>query len=113
MQKLLVKTTRDLGFDEDENVVKLEYIDMHGYYYKITSNKGKSLKQNKSYKILDVVKQNIRFTNDKLEGISSEYKEINVEYQQQQQNIVNEILDIAGKRFNWYIMRNLLSLLLI
>lgn len=45
--------------------------------------------------MVDSSKAGMRFRNKDLEAMNKEYRRFNEEYEMQQQNIVNEILEIA------------------
>ncbi|XP_063906201.1 DNA mismatch repair protein Msh2 [Zophobas morio] len=95
MQKLLRNAASDLGFEEDKTI-KLECNDQHGYFFRVTLKEEHALRSNSRYKILDAVKGGVRFTNDKLMDLNSDYSEAKAAYEEQQKGIITEMFDVAA-----------------
>lgn len=94
MQKLLLKVADDLGLDEGKGV-KLECNDTYGFYFRITLKAETTLRKRKEYKILDTIKNGVKFTNGKLSDLNEEYQSINREYRDQQKVVEAEIFEVA------------------
>lgn len=91
MDKLHNKAMSDLGTDS----VKLEYVSHLGYHFRLTLKDESCLRGNKNYKTLDALKGGVRFTNDRLERLNSEFLETKEEYEEQQKSIVEEVIKVA------------------
>lgn len=96
MQKVFKSAARDLDLEAGKSI-KLECTDQHGYFFRVTLKEEKILRQNKTYKIIDVIKGGIRFNTEELADLNEEYIQINKNYENQQKNIVTEIFEVAGK----------------
>ena len=95
MQSLLHKAAEDLGFEAGKSI-KLETNPQYGYHYRITLKEEKSIRNNKTYTILDSIKGGVRFRNKRLEDVNDAYMSAKNSYTSQQKNIVTEIIDTAG-----------------
>lgn len=93
MEKLQEKATQDLDLEKQN--LKLLNVSHLGYHFRITVKDDSTLRKNKNYKILDVVKGGIRFTTDKLTDINEEFCSLRSRYEEQQQTIVEEIVKVA------------------
>jgi hypothetical protein len=58
----------------------------------------KALRNNRNYETLDTTKSGVRFRSPSLSDLNSEYMQTRDRYAEQQKAIVNEIINIAGKR---------------
>jgi hypothetical protein len=58
----------------------------------------RALRNNKNYETLDTNKSGVRFRSPSLSDLNSEYVQTRDRYAEQQRAIVNEIINIAGKR---------------
>ncbi|XP_034669005.1 DNA mismatch repair protein spellchecker 1 [Drosophila subobscura] len=94
MQRLQSKCNDELDLDGKQQV-KLENVAKLGYHFRITLKDDSVLRKNKNYRIVDVIKGGVRFTSDKLEGYAEEFASCHSRYEEQQQSIVEEIIQVA------------------
>ncbi|XP_053958336.1 DNA mismatch repair protein spellchecker 1 [Anastrepha ludens] len=93
MERLQQKAADDLNMEKSQ--VRLENVAKIGYHFRVTLKDDSELRKNKNYKILDVVKGGVRFTNDKLTEYSEEYGTLCDQYEEQQKSVVEEIIKVA------------------
>ncbi|XP_067621349.1 DNA mismatch repair protein spellchecker 1 isoform X2 [Eurosta solidaginis] len=93
MERLQRNAADDLNMEKSQ--VRLENVAKIGYHFRVTLKDDSALRKNKSYKILDVVKGGVRFTNDKLTEHSEEYGSLCDKYEEQQKSVVEEIIKVA------------------
>ncbi|EDX05036.1 GD23963 [Drosophila simulans] len=94
MEELQFKCTQELNLD-GKNQVKLESVAKLGHHFRITVKDDSVLRKNKNYRIVDVIKGGVRFTSDKLQGYADEFASCRTRYEEQQQSIVEEIIQVA------------------
>ncbi|XP_030378531.1 DNA mismatch repair protein spellchecker 1 [Scaptodrosophila lebanonensis] len=94
MERLQSKCQKELNFDSKQQV-KLENVAKLGYHFRITLKDDSVLRKNKNYRIVDVIKGGVRFTSDKLQGYADDFVKYRQQYEEQQQSIVAEIIQVA------------------
>ena len=95
LQRQLKKAADDLSMEAGK-AIKLESNQQNGYYFRITLKEEKILRNNKTYTILDSNKGGVRFRNDKLSDLNTEYMSLREKYETSQKSVVAEIIGIAG-----------------
>ncbi|GJQ86278.1 putative component of the post-replicative DNA mismatch repair system (MMR) [Trypoxylus dichotomus] len=94
IQTIFQSAARDLGVDPGKTM-KLECTERLGYFYKLTLKDEKILRGNKKYQIMEAVKAGVRFTDNRLKELNSDYMDICSNYEQLQKNLVKEIMEVA------------------
>lgn len=94
MHRELNRVIDDL--DQDEKIVKLDYVSHIGYHFRMTLSNEQVLRSKGSkYKIIDTVKGGVRFTTSKLEDMNTDCNTLRADFEEKQKEIVEEIIRIA------------------
>ncbi|KAF6778148.1 hypothetical protein AHF37_02101 [Paragonimus kellicotti] len=85
---------RKLNLDPGKSV-KLDSNEQLGYFMRVTLKEEKSLREFKSFQILDAQKGGVRFRNAAMSHLNDNHLEVKREYTEAQKSIVDEVLRIA------------------
>nr|CAB3264028.1 DNA mismatch repair protein Msh2 [Phallusia mammillata] len=95
MASALTKAASELDLDAGKTI-KLESTSQFGHVFRITCKEEKKLRNNKKFTHLDTSKAAVRFTNNRLRGLSEDLQDHKRAYQLQQDAVVKEIVAIAA-----------------
>ncbi|XP_066999492.2 DNA mismatch repair protein Msh2 isoform X2 [Anabrus simplex] len=95
IRKLVVNVASDLGLEPNKGL-KLESNAQLGYFFRVTLKEEKVLRNKKQYEMIDTNKNGVRFRNQKLSALNSEYIQARDNYTEHQQAVVSEIIGIAA-----------------
>ncbi|KAF8562356.1 hypothetical protein P879_08987 [Paragonimus westermani] len=88
------RCARKLNLDPGKSV-KLDSNEQLGYFMRVTLKEEKSLREFKSFQILDAQKGGVRFRNTVMSRLNDNHLEVKREYTEAQKSIVDEVLRIA------------------
>ncbi|XP_068633954.1 DNA mismatch repair protein Msh2 [Battus philenor] len=92
--KELNVVTKNLNLEAGKSI-KLESNPQNGFYFRITNKEEQLIRGNKKYTIIDTVKGGVRFKTSTLESITDDYLQTKKSYENEQNKVVTEIINIA------------------
>uniref|UniRef100_A0A8D2L014 DNA mismatch repair protein n=2 Tax=Varanus komodoensis TaxID=61221 RepID=A0A8D2L014_VARKO len=95
MQSVLKTSARELSLEAGKSI-KLECNAQFGHFFRITYKEEKVLRNNLKYKILETQKNGVKFSNIALKEINEEYIKSRKEYEEMQDVVVKEIINVAS-----------------
>ncbi|KER30558.1 hypothetical protein T265_03039 [Opisthorchis viverrini] len=94
---ICVQSARKLNLEPGKSV-KLDSNEQLGYFMRVTLKEEKTLREFKSFEVLDAQKGGVRFRNSTMSQLNSSHLEMKQEYAAAQQTIVDEVIRITGKQ---------------
>ncbi|KAM3852294.1 DNA mismatch repair protein Msh2 isoform 2-T2 [Vipera latastei] len=95
MQGVLKTAAKELSLEAGKSI-KLECNAQFGHFFRITYREEKVLRNNLKYKILETQKNGVKFSNSALKDINEEYMKSRKEYEEMQDAVVKEIINVAS-----------------
>ncbi|XP_007428533.1 DNA mismatch repair protein Msh2 [Python bivittatus] len=95
MQGVLKTAAKELSLEAGKSI-KLECNAQFGHFFRITYREEKVLRNNLKYKILETQKNGVKFSNSALKEINEDYMKSRKEYEEMQDVVVKEIINVAS-----------------
>uniref|UniRef100_A0A6J0TPF9 DNA mismatch repair protein n=1 Tax=Pogona vitticeps TaxID=103695 RepID=A0A6J0TPF9_9SAUR len=95
LQGVLKAAAKDLSLEAGKSI-KLECNAQYGHFFRVTYREEKVLRNNLKYKVLETLKNGVKFYNSALKEINEEYIKIRKEYEEMQEVVVKEIINVAS-----------------
>ncbi|XP_070803882.1 DNA mismatch repair protein Msh2 isoform X2 [Pituophis catenifer annectens] len=95
MQGVLKIAAKELSLEPGKSI-KLECNAQFGHFFRITYREEKVLRNNAKYKILETQKNGVKFSNSALKDINEDYMKNRKEYEEMQDAVVKEIINVAS-----------------
>ncbi|OON20429.1 MutS domain V protein [Opisthorchis viverrini] len=92
---ICVQSARKLNLEPGKSV-KLDSNEQLGYFMRVTLKEEKTLREFKSFEVLDAQKGGVRFRNSTMSQLNSSHLEMKQEYAAAQQTIVDEVIRITA-----------------
>uniref|UniRef100_G1KPF5 DNA mismatch repair protein n=1 Tax=Anolis carolinensis TaxID=28377 RepID=G1KPF5_ANOCA len=95
MRGALKTAASELSLEAGKSI-KLECNAQYGHHFRITYREEKVLRNNLKYKVLETQKNGVKFSNIALKDLNEEYIKNRKEYEEMQDVVVKEIINVAS-----------------